>query len=133
VARYRELFGPDQLWVGLYDDFERDPAGFTQQLYPFLGVDAEHTPDTSLRFNPSGIPRSQRAFAALTTDNPLRRVASRAVPGRLRESVRVKLINRVLVKPELDRRDRADLVAGYRADIERLGELLDRDLSAWLR
>ena len=52
---------------------------------------------------------------------------------RLRSRLRVKLPNLMLTKPVFNPATRQMLVDEYRDEVRKVGELIDRDLSAWLR
>ena len=130
VKRYFDAFGRDQVGVWLYEDLRNDAFGTLGEVFRFLGVDERFVPDTSVEHNPSGVPRGGRLYTgvrALTARNPV--LVEKVLPARLRGYVK----NRIFVKPppfppEL----REDLSHSYKEDILRLGELIERDLSAWL-
>ena len=100
-------------------------------MFRFLGLDDLVAADTTLHFNVSGVPRSRKLFTMLTTDSKPRRFARQLVPERLREPVRVRLMNRAMTRPRLTPEIRRMLIDEYRDDIASVEKLLDRDLSAW--
>lgn len=40
IKRYENLFGRENVWVGLYEALNADAAGFLDDLYRFIGVDS---------------------------------------------------------------------------------------------
>jgi hypothetical protein len=133
LARYAMLFPPGALHIELYEDLAADPAGVARRVFTFLGVDPEFVPDVRARLNPGGVPREGAGWRMATRyDHPVRRALRPLLPHRLRLVLLARLRARSLERPTLDPDVRADLVAGYREDIERLQARLDRDLSAWL-
>ena len=69
------------------------------------------------------------AYSARTRLRPLTRRLPLAGVRRRFSSV----LDERLVRPQLDASTRARLIEHFRADIERLQELIGRDLAAWLR
>jgi len=133
LTRYLEYFDRDQLTVYLFEDFKADPIDLTQDIFRVLGVDDAFVPDTSMRYEKSGVPKSDRFQRfLLNPDNWLRRLSRYLIPEPVRERILIRMKNVNLSKPPLPSDVRAQLVEAYREDILRLQELIDRDLSAWL-
>jgi hypothetical protein len=102
-------------------------------MFRFLGVDHSFVPDTSLRHNVSGLPKSRALLAFLGKPNPLKTALRPIVPKGLRERIFVNLKTRNLSKaPPMPEEARAELIEAYREDVVRLQELIGRDLSRWL-
>lgn len=93
-------------------------------------VDSSFRPDTGIRRNVTGEPR----FALVAPFMSKNRVMNRVRPflvKRLTGSIsRVK--QRVLVKPPIPAQAAGELRNAYRNDVERLSEVLGRDLTFWL-
>lgn len=135
LQRFQRVFPRNQVMVALYDDLVADPTALTRRVQEFIGVDPSFVPDTSLRHNASGIPRSRMAYRLLRSDSALARGARRLAPvagvERLK-TVQVRLRTRLLRREGLDPAVRGELVQDWREEIERLADLLDRDLAHWL-
>jgi hypothetical protein len=135
VGAYLEAFGRDRVSVLLYDDLARDPRAFLRDLFGLLGVDEDFEPDTSIRHNPSGIPRSALArLLSVQRHGPLGSLRA-LVPAALRRRAAARLEHSLtsnLVKPELPPELRRELVAEFRDDVLALSRTIGRDLSAWL-
>ena len=90
------------------------------------------TPDTSIRANPSGRARFRALNSMLTSDGAVKRVVQPHLPRRLyRAATRLRDWN--LVQASIEPDLRAQLAEGYGGEVSRLEELIDRDLSAWIR
>lgn len=128
LAPFFRRFPRQQIAVLLYDDFVRDPQAFLRAIFAFLGVDDRFRPDTTLRFNVSGVPRNRAIEWALKRAAPMRPLFQRVVPPRLLSAIGQRMLKRIGLEPEV----RARLIEEYRADILALQQRIDRDLSAWL-
>ncbi|MEM8809414.1 MAG: sulfotransferase, partial [Cyanobacteria bacterium P01_G01_bin.38] len=112
---------------------------FMQQMYAFIGVDANFTPDTSRKAQTAQVPKNQTLNRLLKTENPIRSAASGLLRALLPEAARSRLRSQVISlnsgskKQGLSAEDRALLQDYYREDILKLQELIQRDLSAWLK
>ena len=132
IERYLAVFDREHIHVLLYEDFRENPAGSFRRIAEFLGVDPAFTPEFA-EVNLNKVRRSwllhfwlKRAFAA----------PARAL---LPAQVRLNLISfldrwnsreerRAPLVPWL----REELRAECRSDVERLGRLIQRDLSSWI-
>ncbi len=133
LARYYQLFDRSQIRVYLYEDLDRDPASVMRDVFSFLGVDDAFRPDVSVRHNPSGFPRSFRLQRWLSGRHPLKDALKSLIPEQWGHKIISWMQPKNLVRPTLPPETRARLVEGYREDIRRLQDLIDRDLSSWLR
>jgi hypothetical protein len=110
-----------------------DPVGLTQSIFRFLEVDDSFVPDTSLRYNVSGIPKSRALHEFIEKPrHSLKTVLRPFVPQGLRRRISVNLYNRNLTKPPMAEGVREELTEAYREDILKLQGLIGRDLSGWL-
>lgn len=146
VEYYLEHF--DHVAVYLMDDLQADPAGLMRQVYAFLGIDPDFTPDLRRVYNT----RRVRNGVEYRTDGASRLV--RLMPhvygehrnwfGYVRSlfwQVRENWTARRTEAAEPDDDDRelraaccrgyAAFYAEYAADVERLSALIGRDLSCW--
>jgi hypothetical protein len=133
LQRYFALFPREQIGVWLYDDLEADPGRVLREVFTFLGVDPTFEPDMSVRHKVAGTPRSKTLHAILTQPNPAKSIAKRLLPAGVRSRVYGVMMQRnVQEHRELMRAEtRQRLQALFRADVEQLEGLLERDLSAW--
>lgn len=132
---YLELFPPEHVLVAMYDDLVADPLDLCAKVQNFIGVDPTFVPDTSLRHNTSGIPRSRLAYRLLRSDSPVAAVARRAAPllgGDRLKGLQARLRGRLLRRERLDPAIRCALLGQWREEIKQLAALTDRDLNHWL-
>jgi len=137
LSPYYTLFDPEQIRVYLFEDLISDPIGLMQEIFRFVGADATFTPDTKVRYNMTGVPRSRilhslcKRFLEASPDSALKK----HIPKRWLDPVHHSLMtlrNRNLRKLRLDPGIRAQLVEDYRDEILALQALIGRDLSHWL-
>jgi hypothetical protein len=135
VERYLHQFGPERVLVLLYDDFSRDTPGVYRQVLEFLRVDPTFAPDFAIR-NPNKrvrFPVLQRLV--YQPPGPLLRLVPLIRRFPLAHALRDRMLRlnstparRGAMDPEL----RSRLLTEFRPEIERLGTVIGRDLSAWL-
>jgi hypothetical protein len=130
LSRYLKLFPRERLRVYLFDDLAADPEAVVKDLFRFLAVDDAFRPKLE-RHNVSGVPRGRmgQLYDRLRKNPRTVKLVKRIVPGDVRDRLRARFLKR----PGLPADVRRDLVASYRDEIRQLEELLQRDLSAWLR
>ena len=134
LERYFDAFGRDRVHAMLYDDLRRDGATVVRGALEFLGVDPSRAAAPP-RANESKRVRSplvQRLIFAPRLLLPLapflrRFPLVRAVRTRMLE-LNSETRPRAPMDPDLRRR----LLDEFTPEIERLGRLIGRDLSAWL-
>ncbi len=133
IARYLEHVDRDQLTVYLFEDFKADPVALTQDIFRTLDVDDAFVPNTSMRYEKSGVPKSDRFQQfLLDPDHWIRRLSRYVIPEAVRERLLVRMKNVNLEKPPLELTVRERLIDTYRDDVLRLQDLIGRDLSTWL-
>ena len=133
LRRYFQIFDREQLRVYLYDDFVARPLEVMQDIFTFVRVDPKFTPDMSEKINVSIMPRSRRLQDMMMGDNAIRSTVRSFVPAKMRASLRSFVVERNLKRMHLAPKMRAELTNAFRDDIELLQQLLDRDLSHWLK
>ena len=130
IERYLKAFGRDRVKVYLYEDLRDEPLRVLQDAFRFLGADASFVPDVSTRYNASGVPRNRAVSAVVKRANTLTPALKKVLPFAARQRIKGRLFAKA---PPLRQDDRRELVEGYRGDILKLQNLLNRDLSKWLR
>ena len=135
LAVYYSLFPPEQIKVVLNEDLRNAPQAVLRDLFQFLDVDENFTPEIQ-RSNVTLLPKNGRLHHLSTH------------PARIRERIPFfpAPVHRVIVSalrsidakfnlvppPPLDPETRARLTEEYREDILKLQDLIGRDLSHWL-
>jgi len=134
VSRYLDCFGRDRVHFVVFDDLARDPAGVYRSTLEFLGVDPTFTIDHTVE-NANKAPKSklvQRLMFA--PPKPVRSLYGRLrhVPlmHRFRDRIAHSNIESVKRAP-MDQALRRQLTEEFAPQVDELGELIGRDLSAW--
>lgn len=134
VRRYFDVFGREQVRVILFDDFIKDTPGAYRKTLEFLGVDP--TFQATLEVVNAAKPVALGINRFLAHRPRLRSAIHCLVPASVQRKVIdtlpkfAKTIDRPnKIDPELKRR----LQPMFREDVQRLGELLGRDLSHWCK
>lgn len=134
LERYFDVFGRDQVHVMLFDDLTRDGAGVVRGVLEFLGVDpslAAAPPKANENRNVKSA-RLQRFIFMPRVLMPLAPTLRRFP---LVRSMRTRLLNmnsEVAKRAPMDPALRRKLLDEQAPEIEKLGLLIGRDLSAWL-
>ena len=130
---YYRLFPENQIRVLLFEDLCARPERLFGDLFGFLGVDEDFRPDMSLRLQATGVPRSRALADFIQRPSFVKTAYRRVLPSRYRRRVTKGLEGLNLRKPALADPLRQELRAAYREDVERLQDLIGRDLSHWFR
>lgn len=130
---YFSLFDREQIKILFFDDLCRDSLSLLQEIYQFLGVDADFVPDLEKR-NVSGMPKSLMLQKVLFRGNFLRDAFLSIFPRSLYGDL-VKRIKKWNMgdKPSLHPDTRMRLASLYHDDILELQGLVKKDLSMWLK
>jgi hypothetical protein len=132
IERYYDVFGRQRVHIIFFDDFLGDTAGQYRKTLDFLGVDADFAPDFIVS-NPAKpiTPRLNRYFARRPR---LRRTLHALVPTPIIRSLNYALPMFIPVIPRPPRIDpdlRRRLLPLFAPEIEKVEQLVGRDLSAW--
>jgi len=127
VKRYLDIFGTDNIVVVLYDDFRDDTAATYRRVLTMLDL-----PDNvEIDFSPINTAKRMRfkwLRRLLDTFPAERRLGKIAIQPWLRW--RLESFNKVAtVSPRLDPTLRRSLTSEFESDINRLGTILERDMS----
>lgn len=137
VQRYFETFGRENVKVIIYDDFRADPLRACQQVFEFLEVNPAFAPEIRV-INPNKKVRSKLVRDFLDSPPPsiLRKLARALTSSETRHKLfqTVRRLNtehgpREPLPADLKRQ----LQKEFAPDVDRLSELLGRDLSLWCR
>jgi hypothetical protein len=132
LKRYFELFDSRQIKVYLYEDLKKDPLGLTQNIFRFLEVDDNFSPNVKKKHNPTKVPKNETLNSLLNRPNLLKTGFNILVPQAIRQPIANYLKQKNLGKPKLSKKIRRQLIEDYREDILKLQDLIERNLSSWL-
>jgi len=134
VKAYLDNF--NQVKIYLFDDLKKDGLGLVKDIYKFLGVDTSFTPDISIKYNVSGIPKNKFIHKFLKEPNILKNAVAPFAKTLISKEKRRKIIEKIrmrnLQKHQMKPETREYLKNLYREDILKLQDLIKRDLSGWL-
>ncbi|MEM9809466.1 MAG: sulfotransferase domain-containing protein, partial [Cyanobacteria bacterium P01_D01_bin.56] len=132
LERYFTEFSQEQIRVYLYEDLCDDPDSLLRDIFQFLGVDENHTPEVFTRLNISGKKRSGLIDELLKDTNPIKKIGKLFLPSQIRKKIadNVRAFN--YVKSECSLEVRLKLLHLYKEDIMKVQDLIGRDLSSWL-
>lgn len=131
MKRYFDLFPREHIKIYIFEEFKKYPTSTIVDLFDFLNVSQEFVPDTSVKYNPAGVPRS-RILNRLSFDRTIVRTAKSVLPTSMQKIAKDMRRRTMKTPPKFPEDLRAELIDYYRADIHQLEELIDRDLAIWL-
>jgi hypothetical protein len=137
LKRYYALFPREQIRVYLYEDWQAKPYDLLRDLFSFLEVDRDFTPTVG-RSNVTHIPRVDRIYRWVLNLTALKKRLNRVLPPFLHTPVitGVQAYNRRYNQrcvPPLDPQTHTRLTQDYREDMLKLQDLVERDLTHWLK
>ena len=134
---YYQIYKKQQIRIIIYDDFKQDPINVMKNLFSFLNVDNSFIPDMTAKPNVSGIPKNENWQKVMefffNHKNPVRAISRKVFSEDIRWTVTSGLRNKNLIQPAIPLKLRKYLIEIYQNDIIRLQELIDYDLSKWLK
>lgn len=138
LERFFRLFPASQIKVIVYEDFKADNAGVYREVLDFLGVDASFEPQ--LGKHNKGKKLRSKALQEFMTDlthgrsvlGRIKPLVKRLLPQSLRRALVRTAYNKVIFKPkpDLDPDLAATLRAQFQGEVEKVSQLLGRDLAA---
>ena len=135
IERFLAVFPRDQVYICLFDDLRRDTAATYRNILTFLGVDPEFRPDFAVH-NANKVIRFP-ALRTLLRESPdwVTQASRIAIPSQsARDAIKARLrrLNtRFVSRPDWDPALKRQLREELRPEVQRLSELLERDLRAW--
>ena len=136
LPRWFDAFGRDRVRVIIFEDLIRDPAAHFRSLLEFLDVAPDYQPESFAAHNPAHKPRTG-LVRLLARSTPVQFIAWRALP-RLIGDARARTLARAVGHSRFRRQTvaradvpadlRHDLELEFRPEVERLSDLLGRDL-----
>jgi hypothetical protein len=136
LSRYYAVFPPDRIKVFLYEDMLTEPVRILRDIFQFLNVNTGFTPMMDVRYSASGLPKRKGVDWVLRKLRLARPMAEKLLPQsqlnsvlRLAGAIHARNLSRPKISPEA----RHWMIQRYREDTLRLQDLIQRDLSVWLR
>src|SRR5690348_277983 len=129
VKRYLTIFGEKQVKILLYEDIIRDIEKVVKELFMFLNVNCDFSPDTNQQHNVYTSPKNffiQKLYA----QKKFRTVAKKIFGENIQQQLKNVFFKQD--KPELDKKLKQDLIQIYKENIYKTSDLLKTDLTYWL-
>lgn len=133
LKRYYDRFDRDQIRVYLFDDLQRDPVALIQNIFEYLQVDPTFVPQTDKQYNISKLPKNQQIQQLLDRPNPIKKILKLLIPNSWKKTLKNKIKTYNSIKPNLDRELHYQLTQEYKKDLLKLQDLIQKDLSPWLK
>lgn len=132
LKRYYEIFDESQIHIYLYEDLDLYTEKTVKDIFRFLGVDENFTPNLS-RKNISKTPRNSYLNYLLRRDNLFKRYMSNILSNSIKSKLSTAINNiNLSIKKEMTLETRLLLSDLYTEDILKLQNLINRDLSQWI-
>jgi len=133
VKRYRDIFG-ENVWIILFDDFKKNVEGVYKDTLRFLDVDFSFQPNTFRVINQNKTHRNKWLIQLLQHPKVVQStrflIPSYTWRQHLAEHVK-RLTFRETKRTPMPEFLKKQLQEEFRGDIERLEEVIGRDLSVW--
>ena len=131
VKAYLENFR--NVKIILFDDLKTDANRTLAEICQFIGVSDDFEFDTSYKYNVSGDPKSAVLYK-LETSRGLINFAKKFIPKKLITKLKKNLTGeKQMIKSEMNPETRKELIKFFKNDILKLQDLIQYDLSSWLR
>ena len=135
IKYYLDVFGRDQVKVLLYNELYTNLDEVLREVFAFLTVKEDVMIDTSIHYNPAGVPKSRKLYTLLNNfiHNPgtLEKRVKSLVPPQLRAAWASKAMATLLRPVPPDPWIQAQLKEYFAEDVRKLEHLLQRDLQCW--
>ena len=137
LKRYYDLFPSEQIRVYLYEDLANNLNNMLVEIYEFLGVDPTFIPGSLAHYNTSGQIKSEFAQKIsnyfFNQPNPIRWLSRKIIPEKARLNFASEVRRKNLKRGKLPSKETVQLQALYKEEILKLSELINRDLSSWMK
>jgi hypothetical protein len=125
--------GSSTVRVFLYEDLVERTTAMLRQIFEFLDVEPAVPIDVSERHKKAFVPAPRLSVRLLRSERRLKQAVRRVIPDALRGRLYDRIIrSHPINPPPVSSEVRTRLLSSFEADILRLQDVLDRDLSSWL-
>ncbi len=132
ILRYLEYFSEDQLRIYLFREFTGNTREVMRDVYQFLGVNPEKGPSEYVKRGVSGVPKFSALEYVLSGRNPISQVAKKYAPESLKNAaIKLRNMNKSKAGSDMSEEVRERIVEELRPNINKLEDLIERDLSEW--
>lgn len=131
IKSYKDNF--NQVKVYLFDDLEANSTMLVKDLLEFLDVDTSFNIETSLKYNVSIDSKNKLLSKLIYKPNLFKRIIKRLLSKEVRVKIKNKILENFSNKPQLKSSCRKFLKEIYKEDILKLQDLINKDLTRWLK
>lgn len=138
LSRYFQLFPSKQIRIYLQEDLIQNPINTMQDIFDFLEVDKNFSPNFSRKFNQAYRPKNRVLQNLIMRPNFFKSALKSTMPRPIIQNLGTQIrtfnreINSAPSNNKLPQETRKNLIEEYREDILNLQDLIQRDLSNWL-
>lgn len=131
VSRYIRIFPKSNVKIIIYEDFKKNNISTFNDIFKFLEVDPNFYPELK-QVNPNQIPRAHY-LNTLIFHPRFKYYLGKIMPKKMLANRLLKDFAKTFLwstkpRPSMDERLRANLLAKYRGEVEKISEILDIDL-----
>ena len=131
VEAYLSSF--ENVKIFIFEDFFKDIKKYIYELYDFIGIDNNFTPDTDAADNISGKPKSRIIYNFLSRPNVIKFPIKMALPIVMRKKIKRRLIKKTLKKIALTENEYNTAIGYFKSDIVRLENIIGRKIESWAK
>ena len=133
VKAYMESF--KNIHIIFYEDFRDNIESEMNKIYDFLGISNNIEIDFITKHNVGGkIWKEEKMKHVFMKDNPIKSILKFVLPKKLRKGIRNNLVNVLTNKVvPIKAETRKYLNDYFKQDVEKLSELLNKDLKHWTK
>ena len=133
LERYYDVFSESQIKIYTYEEFSGNHQAVLSDIYSFIGVNKDFISDFSYRPNAGGVPKNQLLQDIVMKPYLITKLVGSLIPEEIKRRIRDAVSDRNLEKPQFPEAAKDHLKKELREDILKLQDLLNRDLSGWLK
>jgi len=127
VKIFFDLFGREQVKVIIFEEFVKDAKGTVEEILRFLGLNQKLDNFEAEVHNPFGVARGSVA-QFIFRDSRIKGIAEKIFSPGQRKILREKLLIKKQPKPKINQEDKKILAKFYYDDVQKLKQLLEREL-----
>jgi len=136
INRYFNAFGRKNVHIIIFDDFKNETAQIYRDCLCFLRVNDKFKPDSFKVINSNKKVRSKVLYNFLHYPPQIIRLGKYLFPKLLRQKLLIrfrKLNTKNISRTPMDQKLRHHLQEEFKPEVEKLSELLSRDLTYWVK
>lgn len=130
IKAYQDIFPASQIKILLHDDLKNNPENLLKDICLFLEI-GPHEFIFKEKHNVASVPKYKRLMGIMT-DTGVKKKINKFFPDSMKKHVKNLLFTSSHL-PKMAQAEKLFLLDIYREDIQKTSQLINRDLSDWLR